>query len=293
MDHDKYKYHVKEREGFDDKAQSEEDLERLQSAWGDRHRPLSQYLHARDGDHLITPFECDLCIFRKLRRESPNLGSQVDDRLLAGIRRINLDAFWSRSASTVSGNKDRVAAALRISKSLGLEGPYFNDGPMPDYDYCGYELALQMVEASRKPGRYSKDYTQFDTIRKYRSLYASFNRVSPQGNRLVLAMVNHKGKLQRFVQDPTVTVWFQRVVEGCERRMGNVWKPNENCTGSTHFKPLMVHMKITRIKRKKLIYSYTYSYKKKLHKHRNTNKQTRIQIINGELRNSNFSYLFK
>ena len=98
---------------------------------------------------------------------------------------------------------------------------------MPDYDYCGYELALQMVEASRKPGRYSKDYTQFDTIRKYRSSYASFNRVSPQGNRLVLAMVNHKGKLQRFVQDPTVTVWFQRFVEGCERRMGNVWKPNE------------------------------------------------------------------
>jgi hypothetical protein len=34
------------------------------------------------------------------------------------------------------------------------------------------------------------------------------------------------GHLQRFVQDPAVTVWFQRFITGCERRMGNIWKPN-------------------------------------------------------------------
>ena len=33
---------------------------------------------------------------------------------------------------------------------------------MPDSDYCGYELALQMVEASRRPGKHSKDYTQYE-----------------------------------------------------------------------------------------------------------------------------------
>lgn len=84
-----------------------------------------------------------------------------------------------------------------------------------------------MIAASRKPGRHSKEYTQFETIRKYRSAYASFHRVTPQGNRLVMALVSNKGLLQRFVQDPTVTVWFQRFVTGCKRRMENVWSPNE------------------------------------------------------------------
>jgi hypothetical protein len=41
-----------------------------------------------------------------------------------------------------------------------------------------------------------------------------------------MGLVNNKGQLQRFVQDPTVTVWLQRFIVGCERRMGNIWKPN-------------------------------------------------------------------
>jgi hypothetical protein len=41
-----------------------------------------------------------------------------------------------------------------------------------------------------------------------------------------MALVSSKGQLQRFIQDPTVTIWFQRFVTGCERRMGNIWKPN-------------------------------------------------------------------
>ena len=171
-----------------------------------------------------------MCIFRKLRRESPNVESLVDTRLLASIRRINLDAFWSRSSSTVTGNKDRLISALKISNSLGLKGPYIHEGPMPDNDFCGYELALQMVEASRRPGKHSSEYTQFETIRKYRASYSSFHRATPQGNKTVVALVGQKGNLQRFVQDPTVTLWFQRFVEGCERRMGNVWKPNEAFT---------------------------------------------------------------
>jgi hypothetical protein len=118
-----------------------------------------------------------------------------------------------------------VKAALKISASLGLEGPYLHDGPMPDQDYCGYKLAIQMVDASW-PGRYSSSYTQFETIRKYRSAFASFSRTTPQGNRMVMALVNNKGHLQCFVQDPTPTVWFQRFVTGCERRMGTIWRPN-------------------------------------------------------------------
>jgi hypothetical protein len=220
------KFHIHEVESFSERSGEQDDTERLQVAWKGRHQPAEQFTHARDGDHLITPFECDTCIFRKLRRHSPDPKSLVDCRLLECIRRVNLDSFWSRASSTVKGNLDRTKSALQISLSLGLAGPFFHDGPMPDYDYCGYELAIQMVDASRRPGRYSPQYTQFDIIRKYRSAYTSFARTTPQGNRLVIGMVNAKGHLQRFVQDPTITVWFQRFITGCERRMGNVWKPN-------------------------------------------------------------------
>jgi hypothetical protein len=222
-----HKFHIQESESFSDgTSDNVEDSERLQVAWGEKHRPAQQYTHGRNGDHLITPFECDLCIFRKLRRHSPDITLLVDQRLLDCIRRVNLDAFWSRASSTVKGNHDRVKVSLQISKNMGLDGPYYHDGPMPDYDYCGYELAIQMVDASRRPGRHSSAYTQFDTVRKYRSAFTSFYRTTPQGNRLVMGLVNNKGQLQRFVQDPTVTVWFQRFITGCERRMGNVWKPN-------------------------------------------------------------------
>jgi hypothetical protein len=213
------KFHIHETESFTEGVTDSDDLERLQAAWKGRHQPAEQYTHGRDGDNLITPFECDVCIFRKLRRHLPDTTSLVDCRLLECIRRVNLDSFWSRASSTVKGNLDRVKSSLQISYSMGLGGPYF-------HDYCGYKLAIQMVDASRKPGRYSQSYTQFDTIRKYRSPYASFARTTPQGNRWVMGLVNANGHLQRFVQDPTVTVWFQQFITGCERRMGNVWRPN-------------------------------------------------------------------
>ena len=47
---------------------------------------------------------------------------------------------------------------------------------------------------------------------------------------MVIALVGQKGNLQMVVRDPTVTLWFQQFAEGCERRMGNIWKPNEAFT---------------------------------------------------------------
>jgi len=47
----------------------------------------------RNGDHALIPFECDLCIFRKLKKMNPVEGRPGDDLLLGCIRRINLDAM--------------------------------------------------------------------------------------------------------------------------------------------------------------------------------------------------------
>ena len=199
----------------------------LQEAWGNRHRPTSDYKQARDGDHLMVPFNCDLCVYRKLKGGlSPKPESIQDELLLACIRRVNLDAFWSRATSTVRSNKDRIKSGLSLSLTLGLQGPYSFYGTTDEIDSSGFEVAIQMVMASRKAGKYSSEYTQWETIRKIRSSHATFSRCTPQGSREVLALSDEKGQIERFVQDGTASYWFARFFIGCKRRMGQEWKPN-------------------------------------------------------------------
>jgi hypothetical protein len=96
---------VNNKEFFGEDKATEVDRERLVRAWGSRHRPATEFCVGRNGDHLLVPFECDLCIFRKLRKHSPDVNREQDKLLLACIRRVTLDAFWSRASSMVNGNK--------------------------------------------------------------------------------------------------------------------------------------------------------------------------------------------
>eukprot|EP00978_Attheya_sp_CCMP212_P026979 scaffold89845_cov24-Attheya_sp.AAC.1 len=62
-----------------------------------------RFKFARDGDHLMCPFQCDLCQFINVKKRHPaNLPG--DDMLLLCIRRANLDACWARESSTVYQN---------------------------------------------------------------------------------------------------------------------------------------------------------------------------------------------
>jgi hypothetical protein len=61
-----HNFYIQQAETFGEISLDQEDAERLIVAWGTRHKPVDQFTHARDGDSLLTPFECDLCIFHKL-----------------------------------------------------------------------------------------------------------------------------------------------------------------------------------------------------------------------------------
>jgi hypothetical protein len=150
-----------------------DERERLQVAWGKKHVPEDKFHFGRNGDHCMVPFECDMCIFCKLRDRSPDVTDPADELLLACIRRIKLDAFWSRSKHTIRGNREKVSLSIELSKTVGLEGLYIVDGALPDFDHCGYEVTIDMVLYSWCPGSHLKEYTQFDTIRKLRSAYSN------------------------------------------------------------------------------------------------------------------------
>ena len=108
----KTRFHIHKSEDLKSKERDPKDSARLESRWGKRGQKEDDFLKARDGDSLMVPFECDLCIFRKLRRENPKAQSPSDQLLLLCIRRMNLDAFWSSASSTVRANKNKVNQML-------------------------------------------------------------------------------------------------------------------------------------------------------------------------------------
>jgi len=195
--------------------------------WGEKTPNPKDYNEGRNGDHIITPFECDICIFHKLQKREPVIQSQRDRLLLSVIRRMNLDALWSRAKRTVRENTRRAKQTLEICGAMGLSGPYEHSGPYPLKDHCGYEIAAAMVMHARRPGRYKNATVQYDTVRKLRSTYSSQLRCSPQSNLNHFALTDKKGNYVRITNDKVASLWFSRFSVGLKARMGYTWKPNK------------------------------------------------------------------
>ena len=180
-----------------------------------RRQELNRLLTAWNGDHVTTPFQCDLCIFRLLRKSKPDVLSAQDSLLLACIQRVNLDAFWSREKSTVEGNFNAMKRAVHFLETLGLSGRYPAPGPFPLFDNCGYEIAVQMMLASKRFGQNAELYTQFDTIWTYHFSFFNCWQVSQASKNALLASTDEKGMFSRLGDCPTQSLWFSRFYQGC------------------------------------------------------------------------------
>ena len=195
--------------------------------WKGKVRDPSDFHVARRGDHLMTPFECDLCIFRKLKKRDPLEGHAQDNLLLGVIRRMNLDAFWSRASSTVIGNARRAEMMVELAGLMGLEGPFEELQEYDLEDHCGYQVAATTLLQSRRPGRHDSLYTQFQTIRKQRTTFGNQVRAASQSNASSLVLLDEKGGYRRLVKDKCGSLWFNRFVAGMANRMGQIWRPNK------------------------------------------------------------------
>ena len=145
------------------------DNDRLTSGWKVKSGDRNRYAEARDGDDLLVPFECDFCVFSKLTGQCyPGVDNFSDTNLMACIRQVILDAFWSRARSTVASNTRTIREMIALSDSLGFDPPFEPPGPfLPAHDHCGYRTAILMVSKSTQPGRHSESHIQWDTIRKF------------------------------------------------------------------------------------------------------------------------------
>ena len=207
----------------------DDDEDRLLSGWKPRKSDVGRFTSARNGDDLLVPFECDVCVFMKLFQREPDIeGNPKDSFAMGCIRRVILDAFWSRARSTVDAKTSKIREGLALSLSMGMQGPYENPGPLPTHDHCGYEVAIQMVASSLGSGRYAESHKQWDTIRRFRSCYSNQIRAAREANSNPVVLADANGKqYQRIGRDACGSLWFYRFTLGCRKRMGQDWRPNQ------------------------------------------------------------------
>ncbi len=210
--------------------QEDDEEDRVTAAQWDKvtKRDKDKYMYARNGDHLMCHFECDLCIFRKLRGEDPNERRMEDRLLLESIRRVNLDAFWSRATSTVNKNRRLVEESIDLAAKVGLKGPFFDSHDTLPHDQCGYQIAILIILKTCKPGRHSEEYQQWETARAIRSAYSNWVRASGMVNNQTLTLADGDGKnYSRLADDPSGSIWLHRFAEGCPKRMGEDNRPDQ------------------------------------------------------------------
>jgi hypothetical protein len=184
----------------------------------------NRFLMARDGDHLVTSFQCDQCHFVNLFGRLPISGLGSDIRVLKCIRRANLDAFWSREPSTVKRVLQEVKRGLAIASSLGFAHSLFRPmGPFPVEDNMGMGIAIVLLQRSLDKGKYDKT-VQFETIRKFRSAASNVFHASVEGQG-AMTMAKDSRKLM-VTTCPTYGDYFERFMRGMHKRMGDVVRPD-------------------------------------------------------------------
>lgn len=183
-----------------------------------------RFVEARDGDFLLTPFQCDLCHFRNLHDQDPIPGLPQDAWLLKLIRRANLDTLWSREPGTVSSTLMLCKQGGRIAKSLGIRDKLFRPmGPHPLDDTFGMAAAIVMLQQSLNPGRNDRT-APFATVRKLRGAVSNAYHASAVGQQaMVMAKETRKMTVTKC---PTYGEFFKRFMRGMHKRMGEISKPD-------------------------------------------------------------------
>ena len=207
-------------EAFDEE---DADEERFETAGGGDE--ANMFMVARQGDHMLCPFQCDLCHFINMLDRHPNMEKPEDMFLMRCIRRVNLDAFWSRRPGTVYQHFRTYKLVLDLDVALGFGDRLLPDmGPFPVKDTFGMKAAVFFVTRSLMPGRKSEALS-FGTTRKMRTFFGNLYQASAAGSD-PKALVGLDKFTSRQTSDPTKLIWHVAFIRGARRRMGDTVSPD-------------------------------------------------------------------
>jgi hypothetical protein len=187
----------------------------------------ARHHEARNGDHLMCPFQCDECHFVNIHNCESDPFSLRDRLCSMAIRRANLDALWARERATVEANRREASLFVEHGASMGYENPYPARGPWPMEDLWGMKTATVILQRSLAPGKNS-EFVQYETIRKTRSHMSNFVHTVPGG--MGEMFIATESSVSGMTRSPTNSPWFKRFMQGCHRRMGDVWCPDRPVT---------------------------------------------------------------
>jgi hypothetical protein len=149
----------------------------------------TRFLRERVGDHVLCPFQCELCHVGNMQGRSPIKGTGVlnDAETIYLIRRANLDAFWSREPTTIDRNLSKINRVLQISHELGLDKPPVPMlGPCPVEEKVGMGAAIVLLKHSLDHG-VTETKVQYNTVQKMKSAFVNLYHapVENQGSAIV------------------------------------------------------------------------------------------------------------
>jgi hypothetical protein len=184
----------------------------------------NRFKEARNGDHLMCPFQCDECVFENMQQRSSGTSCK-DELTMMCIRRCILDSFWARERGTVGKNLGEVIRYKRICEELGIRQPFpLARGPFPHEDKQGYAVAAVFVRRTLDPGK-NTPTIQYETARKMRSMMSNYIHTTPGGTgQSTIGIADRGGSM--FSSSPTNSIWFRRFLLGCHKRMGDVRIPD-------------------------------------------------------------------
>jgi hypothetical protein len=193
-------------------------------------KDLGRFLTARDGDHLISEFQCPLCHFRNIYKRNPREDKAMDVLVMSTyMPRAIIDSFWSRETSTVNGNRYEVERILKSHSKFGMEEALPKLGPKPLVDLAGMSCAISFLDRSHDPGK-NEETIQYGTARGIRTGFTNLWNVSVFGEKETVA-VGGKSKMHTTTS-PTMGDWYSRFDKGAHKRMGDLsiqdaaWTPD-------------------------------------------------------------------
>jgi hypothetical protein len=188
-----------------------------------------RFLAARNGDHLMTEFQCPLCHFRNIYGRNPRNNYAFDSVVMeVYLPRGILDGFWSRESSTVNANRYDFEKLIRSHAKFGMERALPKLGPKPLADLAGMSCAISFLDRAQDPGK-NEETVQYGTARGVRTAYTNLWNVSVFGENETVA-VGGKAKMHTTTS-PAMGDWYSRFDKGAHKRMGDLtfqdssWSP--------------------------------------------------------------------
>ena len=182
---------------------------------------------ARDGDHLVTSFQCTLCHYRNIHGEEPDKESPTYKEFDEHVTRVNLDAFWNRAEGTVDNTRRELLRIQETAIKLGLRHTTPPMGPFPLRDCTGMVASLLILDRSNDKGRTEK-HVQPTTFRKTQAALTNHTEASLEG--LGDRVGAHERKKTWISSSDTHKRFFTQFMGGIKKRVGEAVKQDEPIT---------------------------------------------------------------